>query len=159
MHQNRLSSTTTRLRLLPLTRHGRGPTTAFGYTAPPCQYSRPSAHCLIQVHSYPNVQYESIQLPTQLSNVKSFQLNASWSVYPSDQYSATTDVDALNAIGTKADIALDMFLDADETKATNASAADFEVMVWGAVWGGVWPIGYYEPTTGAPNYTLGDTTL
>ncbi|KAF1348177.1 concanavalin A-like lectin/glucanase domain-containing protein [Delphinella strobiligena] len=106
----------------------------------------------VWVHSYPNVQYQSIQLPTQLSNVKSFQLNASWSVWPSDDYSATTDIAALTAIGTKADIALDMFLDSDSTTASNASAAEVEVMVWGAVWGGVWPIGYYEPTTGAPEY-------
>lgn len=87
-----------------------------------------------------------------MSNVKSFQLNASWSVWPSDDYSATTDIAALTAIGTKADIALDMFLDSDSTVASNASAAEVEVMVWGAVWGGVWPIGYYEPTTGAPEY-------
>jgi len=111
------------------------------------------------VHSYPNVGYESIQLPTQLSNVKSFQLNASWAVYPSDQYSATTDINALEAIGTKADIALDMFLDADQNIATNASAAAYEVMVWQAVWGGVWPIGYYTPTDGAPEHVLDGTTL
>lgn len=91
--------------------------------------------------------------------MNSFQLNASWSVWPTDKYSATTDIDALEAIGCKADIALDMFFDADETLAVNASQAMYEFMVWGAVWGGVWPIGYYTPTTGAPNHTLGDTTL
>lgn len=111
------------------------------------------------VHSYPNVQYQSIQLPTQLSNVKAFQLNASWSVWPADAYSATTDVDALNAIGVKADIALDMFLDEDPVKAVNASAAGYEIMVWQAVWGGVWPIGYYTPTAGAPEHVLDGTTF
>lgn len=105
------------------------------------------------------MQYESIQLPTKLSNVKAFQLNASWSVYPSSSYSAKTDTDTLTSLGVKADIALDMFLDEDETKAGNASAAAYEIMVWQAVWGGVWPIGYYEPTDGAPEHVLDGTTL
>lgn len=112
-----------------------------------------------QVHSFPNVGYESIQLPTKLSNVKSFQLEASWAVYPSDARTATTDISALEAIGTKADIALDMFLDKDEMTSTNASAAAVEIMVWQAVWGGVWPIGYYTPSDGAPEHVLDGTTL
>ncbi|KAL1311428.1 hypothetical protein AAFC00_001589 [Neodothiora populina] len=113
----------------------------------------------VWVHSFPNVQYESIQLPTQVNNVKSFNLNATWSVYPSGKRTDVTDEQALLAIGTKADIALDIFLDLDPDKASNASAAAYEIMVWGAVWGGVWPIGYYEPTDGAPSYTLGGSTF
>lgn len=144
-------------------RHGRGQTTLFGYVNTACALGLSLIVSLmtlcLQVHSYPNVQYESIQLPTQLSNVKGFQLNASWAVYPTDTYSATTDVDALNAIGVKADIALDMFLDEDPVKAVNASAAAYEIMVWQAVWGGVWPIGYYTPTDGAPEHVLDGTTL
>ena len=94
-----------------------------------------------------------------MSNVKSFQLNASWAVYPSDSPSETSDITALQAVGTKADIALDMFLDVDEKTSTNASAAAYEIMVWQAVWGGVWPIGYYTPTDGAPEHVLDGTTL
>lgn len=51
-----------------------------------------------------------------------------------------------------------MFLDNDETAAANASAANVEIMVWSAVWGGVWPIGYIDPPVGVPNYTVGGVT-
>ena len=106
------------------------------------------------MHSYPNVGYESDQLPTKLGNVANFSLDAAWSVYPSSDYASTTDATALAALDTKADVALDMFLDLDPARASNASAANVEVMVWQAVWGGVWPIGYYAPNDDAPSYTL-----
>ncbi|QSZ35963.1 hypothetical protein DSL72_007085 [Monilinia vaccinii-corymbosi] len=110
------------------------------------------------VHAYPNVGYESAQLPTKLSNVKAFHLSGSWSVYPEGQEDAPDKTAALNAIACKADIALDIFMDANETSAMNASRAAYEVMVWQSVWGGVWPIGYYEPPVGAPEYNLSGVT-
>ncbi|ESZ94303.1 hypothetical protein SBOR_5299 [Sclerotinia borealis F-4128] len=110
------------------------------------------------VHAYPNVGYQSIQLPTQISNIDTFHLSGSWSFYPVGQESASDMTTALNAVGCKADIALDMFLDNNNVSSTNASVATHEVMVWQSVWGGVWPIGYYDPPTGAPEYKLGDVT-
>lgn len=91
--------------------------------------------------------------------MNSFQLNSSWAVYPATEHSASTSISALDALGTKANVALDIFLSADATDAGNASAADVEIMVWGAQWGGVWPIGYYLPTDGAPEMVLDGVTL
>lgn len=107
-----------------------------------------------QVHSYPNVGLESVQLPTTLGNVASFNVSAAWDMYPSDDPDAANKTTALNAIGTKADIALDMFIDSNNVTSMNASAAAFEVMVWSAVWGGVAPIGYQTFNAESPKYTL-----
>ncbi|KAI9650822.1 hypothetical protein NHQ30_000856 [Ciborinia camelliae] len=110
------------------------------------------------VHAYPNVGYQSIQLPAQISNIESFQLSGSWTVFPVGEESASNTTSALSAIYCKADIALDMFLDTNNRSSTNASAASHEVMVWQSVWGGVWPIGYHDPPTGAPEYNLSGVT-
>ncbi|PQE30280.1 glycosyl transferase protein [Rutstroemia sp. NJR-2017a WRK4] len=106
------------------------------------------------VHAYPNVGYETIQLPTPLSNIHTFHLSASWSLNPVSDPSPPNSTTALAALNCKADIALDMFLDANNATATNASAASHEIMVWQSVWGGVWPIGYYTPSPNAPTYNL-----
>ncbi|KAI5196617.1 concanavalin A-like lectin/glucanase [Aureobasidium subglaciale] len=108
----------------------------------------------VWVHSYPNVGLESVQLPSRLDNVKSFNVSAAWDMYPSDQPDAANKTEALMAIGTKADIALDMFIDSNNITSMNASAAAFEVMVWSAIWGGVAPIGYQTFNAEAPKYTL-----
>ncbi|KAJ8063124.1 hypothetical protein OCU04_008367 [Sclerotinia nivalis] len=81
----------------------------------------------LQVHAYPNVGYESIQLPTQISNIETFHLSGSWSVFPVGQESASDMTTALNAIACKADIALDIFLDNNNVSSTNASAATHEI--------------------------------
>ena len=109
----------------------------------------------IQVHSYPNIGLESYQLPTTLGNVKSFQVSAAWDMYPEADPDAANKTTALEAIGIKADIALDMFIDLNNVTSMNASAAAYEVMVWQAVWGGVAPIGYQTYNTAdAPKYNL-----
>ncbi|RAL67133.1 hypothetical protein DID88_007911 [Monilinia fructigena] len=93
------------------------------------------------VHAYPNVGFESIQLPSKVSNIETFHLSGNWDFFPVGEEDAPDMITALNAVACKADIALDIFLDQDETHATNASRATHEIMVWQAVWGGVWPIG------------------
>lgn len=110
------------------------------------------------MHAYPNVGYETIQLPTQISNIESFKLSGSWSVFPVGNEYASNMTTALNAIACKANIALDIFLDTNNVSSTNASVATHEVMVWQSVWGGVWPIGYYTPSTSAPSYNLSGVT-
>lgn len=124
----------------------------------PCRRSQSFESNIPQVHAYPNVGYESIQLPTTVSNIDSFHLSGSWSVFPVADPTASDMTTALNAIACKADIALDIFLDMNNVSSTNASAASHEVMVWQSVWGGVWPIGYYDPPTGAPEYNLSGVT-
>ncbi|KAG9625021.1 concanavalin A-like lectin/glucanase, partial [Aureobasidium melanogenum] len=109
----------------------------------------------VWVHSYPNVGLESVQLPSRLDNVKNFNVSASWDMFPTADPNAANKTEALIAIGTKADIALDMFIDSNNVTSMNASAAAFEVMVWSAVWGGVAPIGYQTYNSDdAPKYTL-----
>lgn len=78
-------------------------------------------------------------------------------MYPADAPSTTTNDTALNALGVKADIALDMFIDVDNVTSTNASAALLEVLVWQGVWGGVAPIGYDSPPTNI-SYNLSGVT-
>jgi xyloglucan-specific endo-beta-1,4-glucanase len=110
--------------------------------------------CVHQVHAYPNVGLQSVQLPSRLDNVKNFNVSAAWDMYPTADPNAADKTAALQAIGTKADIALDMFIDSNSTNSMNASAAAFEVMVWSSVWGGVAPIGYQTFNAESPKYTL-----
>jgi len=109
----------------------------------------------VWVHSYPNVGLESVQLPSRLDNVKSFNVSGAWDMYPTADPNAANKTEALMAIGTKADIALDMFIDGNNITSLNASAAAFEVMVWSSVWGGVAPIGYQTFNAESPKHTVG----
>jgi len=76
-------------------------------------------------------------------------------MYPTADPNAANKTEALMAIGAKADIALDMFIDGNNITSMNASAAAFEVMVWSAVWGGVAPIGYQTFNAESPKHTVG----
>ncbi len=108
-----------------------------------------------QVHSYANVKSKSDILPVMLSNMTALKVSANWTMYPSGTGTPGTgipnhfDIDGLNAIGAKADVTLDFFLDPDFTQSTNVSNSKFEVMVWFANLGPTEPIGYADGAIGS----------
>lgn len=52
------------------------------------------------------------------------------------------DSSGLGTISTKANVALDMFMDSDPTKATTTTTPSHELMIWFGYIGEVLPIGY-----------------
>ncbi|KAF2085971.1 glycoside hydrolase family 12 protein, partial [Saccharata proteae CBS 121410] len=114
-----------------------------------------------EVHSFPSVILNSELFPLSISNLSSLTLNASWSIYPGDSFTAETDGANLATIDTVADVALDMFLDDDGDQAGNASIASTEIMIWQAAYGNLQPLGWDTVSDDPPvvelagvNYTL-----
>ena len=70
-------------------------------------------------------------------------------MYPSATGNPTAfDLDGLNAIGAKADVTLDFFLDPDMKQSTNVTNPAYEVMIWFAALGDTTPIGYENGSIG-----------
>jgi len=78
-----------------------------------------------------------------LSSIKTIALATSWTYSVGDTPSTTTDMAALNANLANTNVAIDIFLDADQNAAENSSLAKYEVMVWFAAVGpATQPIGF-----------------
>ena len=85
-------------------------------------------------------------LPVALSDVSQINMDIEWN-YSVGNYSwnstSTTDETDLTDNDTNANVAIDMFLDADKTKALTPSDSKYEVMVWLAAFGpATLPLGY-----------------
>jgi len=94
------------------------------------------------VHAFPNAQLNSSEIPIKVSDLKTLVVDVAWNYAAGSLVSQTTDQDALTNINLNANIAVDMFLDDDKTKAQNSSIASVEVMVWLGHFGdAVQPIG------------------
>ncbi|KAI7777524.1 hypothetical protein LA080_003418 [Diaporthe eres] len=120
------------------------------------------------VHSYPHVTFSSGDLPASVSNVSALRLAASWAYTPGTVAKADEagrleafDANGLNDVGTKANIAFDIFMDPDRDNATSATAAKYEMMVWIGQVGKPQPLGFnsenatcYTQQLGSLNFTL-----
>ncbi|CAD6591528.1 MAG: hypothetical protein ASARMPREDX12_005204 [Alectoria sarmentosa] len=113
-----------------------------------------------QVHSYANVKSKSSNLPVMLQNITALEVSANWSMYPTANGNPKIfDVEGLTAIGAKADVTLDFFLDPDFKQSTNVTNPKFEVMIWFAAIDATEPIGYANGSIGSAvldgkSYTL-----
>ncbi|KAH7305702.1 concanavalin A-like lectin/glucanase domain-containing protein [Rhexocercosporidium sp. MPI-PUGE-AT-0058] len=86
------------------------------------------------VHAFPNVQVRT-GLPVLLSSIKTIAIATSWTYSVGDTPSTTTDKAAMDANLVNTNVAIDIFLDADQKAAENSSLANYEVMVWFAKFG------------------------
>ncbi|KIV99014.1 uncharacterized protein PV09_09243 [Verruconis gallopava] len=88
------------------------------------------------VHSFPYVRFNSKYLPGRIWDIHDLSVHAAWDMFP------TSDrTNALQNVGAVANVAIDMFLDADVQKAVDAKSADYEVMIWLATFGAGMPFG------------------
>lgn len=95
------------------------------------------------VHTYPNIELlASSILPLQLQNLTSLTIDAQWSYEGGEPLTGRNNFKALGKVATRANVALDMFFDADPVKASSTVTPAYEMMVWLASFGGVNPIGY-----------------
>jgi hypothetical protein len=102
------------------------------------------------VHAFPNIKIdEDGSFPIQISQVANININSEWNYFvgDADQEAIPTafDIGALEGVSANTNVAIDMFLDADASKATNTEEAEYEVMVWLATIGpATQPIGLKE---------------
>jgi len=104
------------------------------------------------VHSYSCAKVNSDSLPIRLSAAESLSVNIDWSMSMSGSTNGKTSSSVV------ANVAFDMFADADLNKASNSTAAAFEFMIWLGSRGAPYPIGYSSGQSNAA-YSLGSQTL
>ncbi|KAH7213227.1 concanavalin A-like lectin/glucanase domain-containing protein [Fusarium redolens] len=101
------------------------------------------------VHSYPHVKFQSSKLPLPLAEITSMRLTASWMMTAGSLETETPkfssnewdeNKSSLNELGTVANAAFDMFLDADLTNSTDSVLAGIELMIWIGSVGDPWPL-------------------
>jgi hypothetical protein len=109
------------------------------------------------VHAYPNVQVADT-LPIELSTLQHLDLDIAWTYGAGNEPVAATDEAQLTQDQVNANVAVDMFLDADKAKSENSSLAAYEVMVWFADFGpAAQPIGMEDGVV--TTQVLNTTTL
>lgn len=104
------------------------------------QYPRASG--TNNVHAFPNAKVMNKKFPVQAGSVNKLDFDVSWYLsLKNDTLTEITDAD-VTTYAINANVAVDMFLDADSTKAGKPEAASHEVMVWLANFGtDTFPIG------------------
>lgn len=112
-----------------------------------------------QVHSYPNVYYESREFPMQVNNTNTFNVDIGWTYGMGNKAVASTDTDDLMANGVKANVAFDFFLDMNQTSSSNASLAKYEFMVWLGAFGGAQPLGWDDPANPKMTFNINNQDL
>ncbi len=83
----------------------------------------------------------------QISRITNIDIDTQWmySVGDQNQTTAALDQGALAAVSANTNVAIDMFLDSDSSRATSTENAKYEVMVWLATFGpATQPIGLEE---------------
>lgn len=104
-----------------------------------------------------------------LSNLSSLRLAAGWAMSAGTKSTAHSpsaargrtglDVGGLRGVGTKANVAYDMFLDADPARAASATTARYEVMVWIGQVGDPYPLGFDSENATCYTQQLGALNL
>ncbi|KAL1862689.1 hypothetical protein VTK73DRAFT_6692 [Phialemonium thermophilum] len=87
------------------------------------------------VHAFPNIRVDSPLLPVSLDSLQSINVDIAWSYAVGNRSASSTDVAKLTDSSLNANVAIDMFMDSDKTKAGDSAKAGYEVMVWLADFG------------------------
>ncbi|PHH87320.1 hypothetical protein CDD83_9029 [Cordyceps sp. RAO-2017] len=106
-------------------------------TAPPFRvfWQYPQATDGQPVHAFPNIKVEGDVLPAKLDSVKQMNIDMQWIMRLDNKTDAPTDVDELQTGNVNSNVAIDMFMDSDKSKAADSERAAYEVMVWFAAVG------------------------
>ncbi|KAF1809566.1 concanavalin A-like lectin/glucanase, partial [Eremomyces bilateralis CBS 781.70] len=100
------------------------------------------------VHSFPHVKFNSDALPTPLANISGLKLSGNWSFVAGDVAALDSSFDAAGLVANSvtANVAIDMFVDADPAKSQNETLAKYEILIWLGTIGQPYPLGWNEPT-------------
>ncbi|EQL01618.1 hypothetical protein G6O67_002817 [Ophiocordyceps sinensis] len=105
------------------------------------------------VHAFPNIKVDGDVLPAKLQSVSSIGIDMSWTMRLDNKTGASTSIEELTAANVNSNVAVDMFLDTDQSKAADSEKAKYEVMVWFA------SIGPATYAIGQANGTVATKTL
>ena len=95
------------------------------------------------VHAFPNIKVDGGVLPIVLSDLSTLNLDIEWTYGVGKKPSASIDEQELTDNLVNTNVAIDMFVDSDKTKAQDSTKASYEVMVWLAFFGpATQPLGY-----------------
>ncbi|ODA76450.1 hypothetical protein RJ55_07719 [Drechmeria coniospora] len=90
------------------------------------------------VHAFSNIMVQNSNakddLPAALGSITNMPFDVEWTMRL-DNETTQTDVAVLKANDVNSNVAVDMFMDADESNSKVPEKADFEVMVWFAAFG------------------------
>jgi hypothetical protein len=94
------------------------------------------------VHAFPNAKVDSKSFPVQIGSISKFEFDVEWYLsLNNNTKKEVTDAD-VTANQINANVAIDMFMDKDQTQAEDSEKAGYEVMVWFADFGtDAWPLG------------------
>lgn len=112
---------------------------ATDYTAPrwsiTWQYDQGNVD--LPVHAYPNVMVEDKNFPEKLSSISGINVEHEWTYGEGDSVATdTVETDLTSStVNLNANIAMDLFMDSDKSKAGSSEDASHEVMVWFAAIG------------------------
>lgn len=112
------------------------------------------------MHAFPNIQLnnQGTPFPTQIQNLGSIQVDAEWTYGIGTEAAATTDEALMSTSQVNTNVAIDMFLDADQTKSQSTTNSKYEIMVWIARYGdSTKPVGYDRNVVGS--MTIDGTVL
>jgi hypothetical protein len=96
------------------------------------------------VRAFPNALLEGAEnLPIPLNKIKEIPVDVAWTYGIGDSNLTSTDEATLVAANVNANVAIDMFMDANSGDSTVTTSANHEVMVWFAKYGpATQPIGW-----------------
>lgn len=86
------------------------------------------------MHAYPNVEV-SKGLPLTLSDLKSLNIDMSWTYALGNLPKDVSDTPQFDSISLNTNVAIDMFFDSLKENATDSTIAEYEIMVWFAHYG------------------------
>lgn len=86
------------------------------------------------MHAFSNIKVDGNVFPVGLKSVSQIDIDMKWTMR-TDNDTGPTDEAALTAAKVNANVAIDMFMDSDKTKAEDSVKAKYEVMVWFAAYG------------------------
>jgi hypothetical protein len=98
------------------------------------------------MHAFPQAQIDGGVLPLALQELGQLTLDFYWTMGPGDTIAMTTSLLPLGAHEVNASVALDMYMDPDQTNAGNASVATYEMIIIFAHFGLEHPIGFGNGT-------------
>ncbi|KAG5916911.1 hypothetical protein E4U42_007456 [Claviceps africana] len=114
------------------------------WTAPPFNvtWQYPRALGAKNVHAFANAKVMSPSLPTKLSSIEKLDFGVKWFMSLNNKTDAKISDHEFSVNQINANVAIDMFMDKDSTKAGEPEKASHEIMVWFARFGtDTFPIG------------------
>lgn len=113
----------------------------------------------MEVHAYPNVQFNAPALPLMIGNVGSLNISSAWTLTnATGSGPSTSGRKNAAAIPLQANVAFDMFADMNATVSQMPAKQGVEIMVWVAAFGSyAKPEGYsngIQDTVTLPQATL-----